>query len=104
PELAPDVSGLPLFHYGWSLGNFINGRFNPSHALALGIKSDQGLHNFNLAKSDSRLMAYFSGETIKDSGENCWILMSVDGFPIGWGKRVNNVIKNFYPHGLRRTR
>jgi NOL1/NOP2/fmu family ribosome biogenesis protein len=25
----------------------------------------------------------------------------VDGYPIGWGKRVQNVIKNYYPHGLR---
>lgn len=101
PEHAPDVSGFSQLHYGWLLGNYINGRFNPSHALAMGIKSDQVFHNLNLAQDDPRLAAYFSGETIMDTGENCWVLMSVDGFPIGWGKRVNNVIKNFYPHGLR---
>jgi NOL1/NOP2/fmu family ribosome biogenesis protein len=30
------------------------------------------------------------------------VLVCVDGFPLGWGKRVGSVVKNHYPRGLRR--
>ena len=29
--------------------------------------------------------------------------VTVDGFAIGWGKRVGDIVKNHYPKGLRRT-
>ena len=32
---------------------------------------------------------------------NRWLLVSVDGFVLGWGKRVNGRLKNHYPRGLR---
>ena len=31
-----------------------------------------------------------------------WVLVTVDGFPLGWGKRVGSTVKNHYPKGLRR--
>ncbi len=40
--------------------------------------------------------------SFSDSPQNGWTLMTVDGFSIGWGKRVGMTIKNHYPKGLRR--
>jgi len=54
-----------------------------------------------LKLGDRELSNYISGESFTNFGENGWILVTIDGYPIGWGKRTQNVIKNFYPHGLR---
>ena len=40
--------------------------------------------------------------SFSNSPQNGWTLMTVDGFSIGWGKRVGMTIKNHYPKGLRR--
>jgi NOL1/NOP2/fmu family ribosome biogenesis protein len=45
---------------------------------------------------------YLAGETLTKSGEPGWVLVTFDGFPLGWGKRSGDVIKNHYPKGLRR--
>lgn len=29
-----------------------------------------------------------------------WVLITVDGFALGWGRRVGAVVKNQYPRGL----
>ena len=33
-----------------------------------------------------------------------WQLICVDGYPLGWGKRTGDVVKNHYPKGLRKER
>ncbi len=99
---SPECTGLHVIHPGWWLGSINKGRFTPSHSLAMGIKCDQARHLLTLTPGDQRLSAYFKGESLTNSGVDGWVLVSVDGYPVGWGKRVQNVIKNFYPHGLRR--
>jgi NOL1/NOP2/fmu family ribosome biogenesis protein len=97
-----DLTGLHVIHPGWWLGSINKERFTPSHSLAMGIKCDQARHILTLAPDNLQLSAYFTGESLPNSGEDGWVLVSVDGYPVGWGKRVQNVVKNFYPHGLRR--
>jgi len=99
---TPDLSGLHVIRPGWWLGSINKDRFTPSHSLAMGIKCDQARHHLPLTPGDQQLSAYFSGESFTNSGEDGWVLVCADGYPVGWGKRVQNVIKNFYPHGLRR--
>jgi NOL1/NOP2/fmu family ribosome biogenesis protein len=101
PNFIPNLEGLNVIHPGWWLGSIRKGRFTPSHSLAMGINIDQAQHIL-LRGGDQRLLSYFSGESFPDTGENAWILVTVDGFPVGWGKRVQHLIKNYYPHGLRR--
>jgi NOL1/NOP2/fmu family ribosome biogenesis protein len=101
PEYSPDLSGLNVTRLGWWLVTINKGRFTPSHSLALGIKTAQARRNYPLQVGDQLLSGYLRGESISSPGDDGWILISVDGFPIGWGKRVRNVIKNFYPRGLR---
>ena len=45
------------------------------------------------------LQAYLGGESIAAEGTPGWTLVSVDGWPLGWGKRVQGVVKNHYPRG-----
>jgi NOL1/NOP2/fmu family ribosome biogenesis protein len=30
------------------------------------------------------------------------VLILLAGWPLGWGRRVGDTVKNFYPKGLRR--
>jgi NOL1/NOP2/fmu family ribosome biogenesis protein len=101
PEMAPNMSGIKVIHPGWWIGSIQKGRFTPSHALAMGIKADQAKHTLSFLSGDQVVSAYIRGNSFSNQGENSWVLVTVDGYPIGWGKRVQNVIKNYYPHGLR---
>ncbi len=101
-EITPDLTGLKVIRPGWWLGALQKSRFIPSHSFAMGLKSDQAKRILPLSTGDSRLASYFAGECFTDNGDNGWVLVTVDGFPVGWVKRVQNVVKNFYPHGLRR--
>ncbi len=102
PEPYTDLSGLPVIHPGWFLGHIQKGRFIPSHFLAMGIERSLAPHTLNLAPDDARLSAYMAGSPIPNAGENAWVLVTVDGYPVGWGKRVQNIVKNYFPHALRK--
>jgi len=107
PAEAPDLTGLNIIHPGWWLGTFYSGtsktrlRFEPSHALALGLRIEQARRCLDLAAGSPQVRAYLRGETLDWSGEDGWLLLAVDGFPLGWGKSVHGQVKNFYPRGLR---
>ena len=101
PENLPDLRGLKVIHPGWWLGTLKKDRFEPSHALALGLRASQARQVLNFGAQSDEIEAYLHGETLSDPGENGWILVCVDGFPLGWGKRWNGVVKNYYPRGLR---
>ena len=101
PSGLPSLADLKIIHPGWWLGVFKKDRFEPSHALALGLAVSQAQHSLTLSADHPALSAYLRGESFPSSGEDGWILIAVDGFPIGWGKRVQGMLKNAYPHGLR---
>jgi NOL1/NOP2/fmu family ribosome biogenesis protein len=76
------------------------GRFEPSHALALAVRADAARNRLDLdAAAATRWIA---GEPLSSSGDPGWVLVTIDGFPLGWGKRSGSVVKNHYPKGLRR--
>lgn len=102
PDDSPDMRGLKVIHPGWWLGSLRKDQFLPSHALAMGIHSDEAKQSITFSPGDVHVAAYLCGENFTNSGDNGWILVSVDGFPLGWGKRVQNIVKNYYPRGLRR--
>jgi len=102
PEGIVDLAGIQCIRRGLWLGSFNKGRFVPSHSLAMALKRVQAKQALDLEIDDRVLAAYLAGESISNPGEDGWVMVTVAGFPVGWGKRVQNVIKNFYPHGLRR--
>jgi NOL1/NOP2/sun family putative RNA methylase len=101
PDGLPDLSGLRVIHPGWWLGSFKKARFEPSHALAMGLESASARRVINLEMGSTDVMKFLRGESLLSSGEEGWLLVTVDSHPLGWGKRVDGVVKNFYPKGLR---
>jgi NOL1/NOP2/sun family putative RNA methylase len=103
PPGAPDLAGLRFIHPGWWLGTLKKERLEPSHALALGLSLDEVRPDrvVDLASGGQEVLAYLRGESLALPGAPGWVLVAVDGFPLGWGKRVDGVVKSHYPKGLR---
>jgi 16S rRNA C967 or C1407 C5-methylase (RsmB/RsmF family)/NOL1/NOP2/fmu family ribosome biogenesis protein len=102
PEAAPALERLRTVRPGWWLGSVRKGRFEPSHTLALGLRAGEALRTLDLPAGGHEVDRYLRGETLTAPGEKGWLLVTVDGFPLGWGKRVGATVKNHYPKGLRR--
>ena len=99
PEGMPDIARLRVLRAGLELGTVKKGRFEPSHALALWLKSCTNVQNY---EPDSAEMAkYIHGDVVPSSIRG-WCLVTAGGYSIGWGKGDGNVLKNHYPKGLRR--
>lgn len=106
PEELPDVSRLRVLHPGWWLGTPKKDRFEPAHALAMGLHVKDAPHILLLPVDSPEVVKYLRCETLPSSGDNGWVLVAVSdrgkgGFPLGWGKRVQGIVKNHYPHGLQ---
>lgn len=102
PEGTPDLKGLKVLRAGMHLGTMKKKRFEPGHALALALKSESVLHSVTLHLSESEIYQYLEGNTFSWEGEKGWYLITIEGYSIGWGKLVNNMMKNHYPKGLRK--
>ncbi len=98
PEGNADFGRLRVVHPGIWLGSLKKGRFEPAHPLALFLKPGQ-VKNFISFPADSReLAAYLRGESLEVDVSG-WAVVCVNGWPLGWGKGVQGVLKNHFPHG-----
>jgi NOL1/NOP2/fmu family ribosome biogenesis protein len=102
PDDLPDPGRLRVVRGGLWLGTVHRDRFEPSHSLAMALSAGEAADAVRLAPDDPAVDAYLRGEPIRGAGRKGWVLVTVDGFPLGWGKRVGDTIKNHYPKGLRR--
>lgn len=102
PKGMFDFKGLNALRVGVRLGEIVNGRFEPSHSLALCVKREECKNILDLALTDERVEKFLHGEAIEGALEKGWCLVCVDGYPIGIGKSVNGVIKNHIPKALRK--
>ncbi len=102
PAGTPELAGLRVVRPGFWLGTLAKNRIEPSHSLALGLSPDAALRAVDLRADDPEVSAYLRGETLSRAGGAGWALVRVDGFALGWGKRVGGTVKNHYPKGLRR--
>jgi NOL1/NOP2/fmu family ribosome biogenesis protein len=100
PGIAELIGDVPMVRRGLWMGTIGPDRFTPAHALALFLRPDQCALVETLDFEESA--RYLSGETLTKPGKPGWVLIAFDGFPLGWGKRSGDVIKNHYPKGLRR--
>ena len=99
PAAMPSVRGIRVLRPGLELGEVKKDRFEPSHALALWLKSAKNCED--LPCDSDTLRAYMHGETIPTTKKG-WCLVTADGYSIGWGKGDGQILKNHYPKGLRR--
>ena len=100
-DLFPDTSGLRTLRRGLMLGEIKNGHFKPSESLAMWLRSDMFNNTLNLKCDDDRVIRYLKGETIEGEIKDGWVLIAVDGYPLGFGKAKNDVVKNKYLPGWR---
>lgn len=102
PKDVFDWNGLNVLRVGVRLGEMVNGRFEPSHSLAMSVKAENCKNAVSLESTDSRLDKFLCGETIECDADNGWCVVCVDKYPIGLGKAVNGTIKNHIPKALRK--
>ena len=101
PEGVFEWKGLNVLRVGVRLGEVKNGRFEPSHSLALCVKAEECKHAVRLEETDGRLEKYLRGDTIDADADNGWCVVCVGDYPLGLGKAVGGTVKNHYPKGLR---
>lgn len=101
PEYCPPLTGLKVLRCGLHLGELKKNRFEPNHALAMALKQNQARYRLELPLDGDEWKKYLRGETLPSEQDRGWLLLTLAGFPIGWGKEVKGVVKNFYPKGLR---
>lgn len=103
PELGVDTKGLRLLRSGLFLGEMKKKRFEPSQALACALKKGEYENCYDLSVDDPDVIRYLKCETIeiKQACQDGWVLVTVEGFPLGWGKYQQGTFKNRYLPGWR---
>jgi NOL1/NOP2/sun family putative RNA methylase len=96
------LQGLKVLRPGLHLGTIKKNRIEPAHSLALAMPKQSQSNPYHFTASSQEIYHYLRGEAIQgDHRQNGWMLMTVDGFALGWGKESDGQIKNHYPKGLR---
>lgn len=98
PEGLPSLRGLNVVRPGWLLGSGAKRRFEPSQALAMGLRAEDAVRTLRLSSDDPDSIRYLKGETLQPepgriSGTG-WTLVCIDGFPAGWGRWDGSTLKN----------
>lgn len=106
PPVDTSFRGLAFLRNGLYMGDLKKNRFEPSQPLALALHKEDVEATLSLSVHDERLCRYLKGETLSiDPGEaqnsKGWHLLCVEGYPLGFGKLVNQTLKNKYPAGWR---
>lgn len=103
PELGVDTKGLRLLRSGLFLGEMKKKRFEPSQALACALHKDEYENRYDLTVDDPDVIRYLKCESIeiKKPCKDGWVLVTVEGFPLGWGKHSKGNFKNRYLPGWR---
>lgn len=106
PADLPSIRGIRFLRTGLLLGELKKNRFEPSQAFAMNLKMEEYDQILNLPVSDERVIKYLKGDTLDVEDlvslkEKGWYLVCVDGYPLGFGKLINQMLKNKYLPGWR---
>ena len=104
PESFPTVRGLRILRCGLYVGEIKKNRFEPSQSLAMALTKKEFDNCLDLPADDAKVIKYLKGETIDfddASVKNGYVLVCVDGYPLGFGKANQGVLKNKYLPGWR---
>ena len=102
-EVLP-LDRLKVVRCGIHTGSFLKNRFEPAHALALALKSEDFSGGARVGMEEAT--RFLRGETLDIAAEKGWqpvILCEKGGeYPLGWCKSDGRRLKNHYPKGLRK--
>ncbi len=97
---CPDVRGIKVLRAGLHLASVRGKVVQPDHAWAVST-CPPPFPRFTL--SEEQAIRYLLGETLEvDEHLRGYVLPTLCGLPLGWGKASGGVMKNHYPKGLRR--
>lgn len=98
---------LRYLRTGLLLGECKKNRFEPSQAAAMALPMKEFSQTVSLSAEDDRTIRYLKGETVFPTPEESsglkkgWVLIGVDGYPLGWAKYTGSNFKNKYYPGWR---
>ena len=103
PTSLPDLSGLKVLRAGVLAGRVKGTRFEPEHALYMAAKPKTAKNYADFSSDDENIAAFLHGEqiTAQSNTRKGYAEVCVDGYPIGFAKASDGVLKNHYPKGLR---
>ncbi len=99
PQGIP-IDGIKTVRPGLHLGMCKKGRFEPAHALAKALDTNDFKFSVNYSISDADVTKYLKGETLNGDVKGFAVVLC-DGLPLGWVKGSDGVLKNKLPKGLR---
>ncbi len=91
-----DIDKIKTILPGLELGVCKKDRFLPSHALCLAL----GVKDFKNTEEIKEPERFFRGETFPTDKKG-WTAAVYKGYPIGWGKASEGILKNHFPKYLR---
>lgn len=102
PKETADIKNLRIVQNGLIAGE-VKKLFEPSIQLALSVQICSYQNKLALSSADIDVIKYLKGETINIATDyKGWLLVTVDGFPLGWGKADGQgKLKNKYYAGWR---
>ncbi|MBN1877297.1 MAG: RsmF rRNA methyltransferase first C-terminal domain-containing protein, partial [Anaerolineae bacterium] len=101
--LAPELwRGLRVLRPGWWVATRRHNKVTPNHALAMALRPAQAREVLDLRPDDPHLSMYLQGSSWPDTGTTEFVLITVDGFPLGWARRTGGRMRSHYPIHLRR--
>ncbi|SHH34808.1 RsmF rRNA methyltransferase first C-terminal domain-containing protein [Tepidibacter thalassicus] len=101
PKQLVKIKNLKVVRTGLLLGKIKKKRFTPSQALAMALKVEDFKRVINLSYDSTEVIKYLKGETIFIDGQKGLNLVSVENYPLGFGKLNNNTLKNGYEKSWR---
>lgn len=101
PEDAPQLKGIRVIRGGLLLGELKSKRFEPSHVLTLAYPKEMFKNIIEWHVGDEALTRYLKGETVLCERPKGYHVVCVDGYPLGWVKAQNGMLKNQYPPSWR---
>ena len=107
-DFDKDMLQLKFLRAGLYVGDLLKDRFEPAHQLALSLHRAEADRVISFRIQDERLSAYLKGEPVSlTSGEadmapgSGWVVVAVEGYPLGFGKKSGEVVKNRVPKAWR---
>lgn len=101
PEGMIPLAGVKVLRPGLCLLTDRKNRFEPAHALAMTLTGKDTDRVKELTMEEAG--RYLRGESISCGQERGWMLLSYEGYSLGFGKASGGQIKNHYPKGLRKN-
>ncbi|GIQ71290.1 rRNA cytosine-C5-methyltransferase [Xylanibacillus composti] len=107
PDLLPEGiwEGLKTVRPGWFVGYMKPNRFDPSTALALALTRSEVRRSLSFGAGSAEVVRYLKGETLlpEQPMDKGYVLICVDGYPLGWARSQNGILKNDYLAAWRWT-